>query len=119
MQYSVSLPPPRIENWDWQAYAACRGMEPNLFFESSDSTSEEEMARRICRRCPVLSPCRSYAIEAGEPYGIWGGLSPRERRLLRLRCKWIPARPRNAKVSQVRDSAPVEWGLRIGSRYAR
>jgi WhiB family redox-sensing transcriptional regulator len=36
----------------------------------------------MCRRCPVIDECRSHALEVGEPYGVWGGLSESERDLL-------------------------------------
>jgi WhiB family redox-sensing transcriptional regulator len=36
----------------------------------------------MCRRCPVMAQCRAHALEVGEPYGIWGGLSESERDLL-------------------------------------
>jgi WhiB family redox-sensing transcriptional regulator len=38
-----------------------------------------ERAKQICRECPVLRTCRTYALGAGEPYGIWGGLDAAER----------------------------------------
>jgi WhiB family redox-sensing transcriptional regulator len=36
----------------------------------------------MCRRCPVMAQCRAHALEVGESYGIWGGLSESERDLL-------------------------------------
>ena len=42
----------------------------------------ERRAKEMCRRCPVINQCRSHALEVGEPYGIWGGLSETERDLL-------------------------------------
>ena len=36
----------------------------------------------MCRQCPVIQECRSHALEVGEPYGVWGGLSESERDLL-------------------------------------
>lgn len=41
-------------------------------------------AKAICAGCPVRATCRAYALTAREPYGIWGGLTARERtRILR------------------------------------
>ncbi|WP_283214585.1 WhiB family transcriptional regulator [Mycobacteroides abscessus] len=40
----------------------------------------EARAKQICRRCPVREPCSSYAIAAGESFGVWGATTPRERR---------------------------------------
>jgi WhiB family redox-sensing transcriptional regulator len=42
----------------------------------------ERRAKEMCRRCPVMAQCRAHALEVGEPYGIWGGLSESERDLL-------------------------------------
>ncbi|KAA3425055.1 redox-responsive transcriptional regulator WhiB3, partial [Mycobacterium tuberculosis] len=45
-------------------------------------TQREQRAKEMCRRCPVIEACRSHALEVGEPYGVWGGLSESERDLL-------------------------------------
>ncbi|WP_424556268.1 WhiB family transcriptional regulator [Streptacidiphilus pinicola] len=46
----------------------------------------EDAAKRVCAGCPVLDECRTYALEAREPYGVWGGMSEDERAaLLRMR----------------------------------
>jgi WhiB family redox-sensing transcriptional regulator len=41
--------------------------------------SRERRAKAVCESCPVMEPCRRHALAAGEPYGIWGGLSESER----------------------------------------
>jgi WhiB family redox-sensing transcriptional regulator len=77
-------PVPRVENWDWQLHAACRGMDVAVFYHP---TGERDRARRkriddakaICRACPVLGECRAQALALREPFGIWGGLSELER----------------------------------------
>ncbi|EME22623.1 WhiB family transcriptional regulator [Rhodococcus triatomae] len=69
----------------WQARASCRSLGDYLYFAPS-SEREHERARReraakqICLVCPALLPCRRYALEANEPYGVWGGMSESERR---------------------------------------
>lgn len=69
----------------WQDRAACRGIASSVFF-SPDSERGQARARResnarpICRACPVLTQCRERALTTGEPYGIWGGMTERERR---------------------------------------
>jgi WhiB family redox-sensing transcriptional regulator len=58
---------------------------PDWFFPQGSSMEmlnvELSIAKRICDRCPVKNLCAAYAIEAEEPFGIWGGLSPAERRI--------------------------------------
>ena len=65
----------------WQDDGACLGADPDLFFpERGESTRE---AKEICRGCDVREVCLEYALTAGEKFGIWGGLSERERRRIR------------------------------------
>lgn len=42
----------------------------------------ESQAKKMCRQCPVITQCRAHALQVGEPYGIWGGLSESERELM-------------------------------------
>ncbi len=71
---------------DWRALAACKGVDPELFFSSDDiadkrdRTERESVAKGVCASCSVRGACLAYAIAAGERYGIWGGLNPQERR---------------------------------------
>lgn len=75
--------------WDWQAHAACRGLDVNLFFggehEQYDQESKrqrEAKARAVCASCPVAAECLNYACES-RVYGIWGGLDKAERAKVR------------------------------------
>lgn len=77
----------------WQDRAACKGMDPTLFFgpEHTEVVKEkrdrEEAAKQICRTCPVNQECLEHALESKEAYGIWGGLTELERKaLLRRRA---------------------------------
>lgn len=88
-----TLPAPRTEKWAWQIDGACRDKDSNLFFDNSESLSVGAQAKRICSGCPVLEQCREYAVDAAEPYGVWGGLTPPERERVRRQRKWFtPAR---------------------------
>ncbi len=76
--------PPILEERPWAVFAACRGEDPDLFF----GATKEAVARALslCGICPVETDCREYALSARERFGIWGGLTERERRrLLRRR----------------------------------
>jgi WhiB family redox-sensing transcriptional regulator len=71
------------ERTDWRDHAACRRMDPDLFFPvsaSGASLPEIETARRVCQRCPVLAPCLRWALDLGQVSGIWGGTTEEERR---------------------------------------
>ena len=69
----------------WAARARCADEDPEIFFPPGDDPATE--ARQICSQCPVRDECLAYALDAGEQYGIWGGLDPAERRALRRRLK--------------------------------
>ena len=65
----------------WQDLALCAETDPDAFFPETGGSAEE--AKRICRSCKVRAECLAYALERGEGFGIWGGLTTQERRELR------------------------------------
>jgi WhiB family transcriptional regulator, redox-sensing transcriptional regulator len=65
----------------WQADALCAETDPEAFFPEKGGSTRD--AKRICESCEVRSECLDYALENDERFGIWGGLSERERRKLR------------------------------------
>ena len=71
----------QIENNNWQDQANCLGVDPDLFFPERGASTRE--AKEVCRGCVVRMDCLEYALVNGEKFGIWGGLSERERRRLR------------------------------------
>lgn len=73
----------------WQDYANCRGADADLFFPERGASTRK--AKAICAECDVRAECLDYAIEIGEKFGIWGGMSERERRKVR-RDRQIAAR---------------------------
>lgn len=62
----------------WQESALCAQTDPEAFFPEKGGSTRE--AKVVCFRCPVRQECLDYALENDERYGIWGGLSERERR---------------------------------------
>lgn len=69
------------EALSWQTDALCAQTDPESFFPEKGGSTRE--AKRICESCEVRSQCLDYALENDERFGIWGGLSERERRKLR------------------------------------
>lgn len=65
----------------WQERALCAQTDPEAFFPEKGGSTRE--AKRICQSCDVRSECLDYALEHDERFGIWGGLSERERRRLK------------------------------------
>ncbi len=69
----------------WQLLANCLGQNPDLFFPERGASTKE--AKAVCQGCEVRGDCLEYALANGEKFGIWGGLSDRERRrILRQRA---------------------------------
>lgn len=66
---------------EWQLRANCMGVDPELFFPERGSSTRE--AKEVCRGCVVAQECLEFAIANGEKFGIWGGMSERERRRVR------------------------------------
>lgn len=66
----------------WRALAACRGLDPALFYPVETSDEAAEPAKRVCADCPVREDCLGYALSIRESEGIWGGLTEAERRRL-------------------------------------
>lgn len=64
----------------WQARAACRTSDPELFFPIAAEHPHQQTtaAKAVCRSCPVTDQCLGYALSHGER-GIWGGTTERER----------------------------------------
>ncbi|WP_125106933.1 WhiB family transcriptional regulator [Gulosibacter massiliensis] len=65
----------------WQADALCAQTDPEAFFPEKGGSTRD--AKMICQSCEVRALCLEYALERDERFGIWGGLSERERRKLR------------------------------------
>ena len=69
------------EALSWLGDALCAQTDPEAFFPEKGGSTRE--AKRICEGCEVRSECLDYALANAERFGIWGGLSERERRKLR------------------------------------
>ena len=67
----------------WQERALCAQTDPEAFFPERGGSTRE--AKKVCVSCEVRAECLEYALENDERFGIWGGLSERERRKLKRR----------------------------------
>lgn len=73
--------PDLLAQQDWQDRALCAQTDPEAFFPEKGGSTRE--AKRICAGCEVRAECLEYALAFDERFGIWGGLSERERRRLK------------------------------------
>lgn len=89
----------RFTRQPWIDQAACNGLNPDLFFPEKGQTSGP--ARRVCASCPVAAECLDMALEQNLQFGIFGGMSARERRRERMvRGLAPPPPPRPATCSK-------------------
>jgi CRP-like cAMP-binding protein len=92
---------------DWRARAACRDVDPELFFPTARTgpawAAQVTAAKAVCRGCPVIDQCRSFAFE-GLRFGVAGGMTEQERSAHR-RSRTAPRRrgQRAQRLDQVRD----------------
>ena len=68
----------------WQEHALCAQTDPEAFFPEKGGSTRE--AKAICASCEVRAECLEYALENDERFGIWGGMSERERRRYKRRA---------------------------------
>ncbi|WP_063749801.1 WhiB family transcriptional regulator [Streptomyces xylophagus] len=94
---------------EWRDDAACRDYDPELWHPVSDTTAAP--AIRICTTvCPVREECLDFALNEGEQYGVWGGLTEKERRQLRA--------PQKLRKPTTGVSRPVDHHTEIMTRHA-
>ena len=72
------------EDESWQERSLCAQTDPEAFFPEKGGSTRE--AKKVCTGCEVRPECLDYALANDERFGIWGGLSERERRKLKKRA---------------------------------
>lgn len=86
---ATGTPPPlRLHEWADQGLCATHGGD---WFPDPGRIGPSSRERALCGQCPVRELCLAYALDAGESYGIWGGLDPEERLTLVHRLSGISA----------------------------
>ena len=66
---------------DWKDRGLCAQTDPEAFFPEKGQSTRE--AKKVCASCPVRAECLEFSLVNDERFGIWGGKSERERRILR------------------------------------
>ena len=77
---------------DW-ASALCAQTDPELFFADGMGGAvhyQTAAARKVCGRCPVQAACLAWALDTGQPFGVWGGATEDERRVMIRRAAGTP-----------------------------
>jgi WhiB family redox-sensing transcriptional regulator len=78
----------------WHSSAACRGQDVSLWFPErrgrfDETQAKARAAKAICAECPVRVECLQWALDTHEPFGIYGGTTPSERRPSRMRATTV------------------------------
>ncbi len=96
----TSLRPATWDSEEWRELGSCRQLETALFFPVGQ-TGEAEVkiarAKKVCVACPVRQQCLEFAITTNQEYGVWGGHSEEERRVVRR--QWRARQRAAAKAS--------------------
>lgn len=69
-----------IPETGWWHHAACKGMDTEIWFPGHGYDTRWNRARKICMQCPVRTLCLNDAIKHNDEYGMFGGLTPTERK---------------------------------------
>ena len=97
MRAELFLLEPEGEELGWQDRALCAQTDPEAFFPEKGGSTRE--AKKVCLTCEVRDDCLESALMNDERFGIWGGLSERERRKLKKRAA-AEARSRHVRRRQ-------------------
>lgn len=110
--YTGQIPDTIIRATDWRANAPCKA-DPDAMFDATPGGIE--YAKGYCRRCPSVERCLQWALDTGEDWGVWGGLSDKERRAIRRRAARpisiddYADTPRTMHASRTLDEAWAEF----------
>ncbi|WP_051721621.1 WhiB family transcriptional regulator [Streptomyces albidoflavus] len=101
------IPAVRASN-HWQDRAACKTADAEaIFFPVSPNAATIQAAKEICYGCPVIEDCKRFALERREPYGVWGGMSEYERRVVGTQKE-----PRPQKILRTQRA---EWDAAVAT----
>jgi len=84
------LPTPTLKNYQWQEDAACKTVDPELFFHPDQERGPEKdertrQAKLVCATCTVTKECLDFAVNTRQDFGVWGGLDEDELYVIRIR----------------------------------
>jgi len=73
---------------DWAQYGACRTADPDALFVQG---AAQQQAKQVCMGCPVIAECLADSLDNHTEFGVWGGMTERERRALLKRRPNVPS----------------------------
>jgi WhiB family transcriptional regulator, redox-sensing transcriptional regulator len=102
------------ERWndlDWRIDAVCRDLNPEIFFPvgvTGQAIDQIEAAKSHCATCPASEQCLEFAVTTNQEYGVWGGTTEEERRVLRRHWRAENRRSSRRRSPSVTLSADTE-----------
>ena len=88
---------------DWAPLGACAKADPDALFVQG---AAQQTAKMMCQRCPVIAECLADALDNRTEFGVWGGMTERERRALLKRRPNVPSWA--ALFAQARSQSPAD-----------
>ncbi len=98
------------DNRSWRQQAGCASLDTNMFFPTGltgSSIEQTNLAKSVCKDCPVANQCLEFALRTLQDYGVWGGRTEEERRVIR-RSRRAAARKAALAASEARAASERE-----------
>lgn len=111
---------PRPYRWRDEALCRTSGADPELWFPNGTTgpaVAQERDAKAICDRCPVLAACRQWALDTHQQYGVWGGMTEKDRDRWRRRRNRKAARARTPIVTYGSHQHAYDTCTRVDSDH--
>lgn len=91
-----------VRGQTWKLLAMCQNAaNPDAWFEKFDS---KKKAAEMCKGCPVISQCLTYALENDEQWGIWGGMTTKDRKRLKRQMNTFLSKLETRRMGQSQDA---------------
>jgi WhiB family transcriptional regulator, redox-sensing transcriptional regulator len=87
---------------EWRLEASCRDLRTELFFPvglTGEAIVQADLAKKICSECPSQNACLEFALRTHQDYGVWGGATEDERRIIRRQRRQAARRAQLASAS--------------------
>ncbi|EST36972.1 transcription factor WhiB [Streptomycetaceae bacterium MP113-05] len=107
------------ESYGWSEHGLCRSTDPDRLFAEG---AAQHRAKTVCTGCPVRTECLAYALDTRVEFGVWGGMTERERRALLRRRPTVTswrglleqAREQYRQQAEATDATALDTVLRAG-----
>jgi len=108
--------PGEFDERAWRLSAACRDVDPEVFFpvgSTGPAVRKIAEAKAVCRGCPVRLVCLQYALATHQDDGVWGGYDEAERRELRRRWRRLGSPRRFGPTASPDQVGPLDGAARL------